>query len=114
MVVGLKESITCDQVISRNNNYHNYLNEHRGTDLIFYLSEGTLIREGWESFKLGRSLNFSAVKRGAHLKGAFIKAEAVFQIIMVMLPGLHMSHLNALMPGLNWSRTRFISHFKFV
>ena len=88
MTVGLKESITCDQVISRNNNYLNYLNERRGTDLIFYLSEGALIREGWGSFKLGHSLNFSIVKRGAHLKGAFIKVGAVFQIIMVMLPGL--------------------------
>ena len=46
MIVGLKESIPCDEVISRNNNYRNYLNEHRGTDLIFYLSEGVLIRGG--------------------------------------------------------------------
>ena len=76
MIVGLKESIPCDQIISRNNNYRNYLNERRGTHLIFYLSEGAPIREGKGggsgSFKPGRSLNFSDVKRGAHSKGAFI------------------------------------------
>ena len=73
MIVGLKESITCDQVISRNSNYRNYLNELQGTHLILNLSEGTLIQEGGEeSFKLGRSLNFSAVNRGAHSKGEFI------------------------------------------
>ena len=77
MIGGLKESIPCDQVISRNNNYRNYLNERRGTHLIFYLSEGALIWEGGGSFKPGRSLNFSAVKRGAHLKGAFIKVGKV-------------------------------------
>ena len=66
------------------------------------------------SFKPGCSLNVSAVKRGAHLKGAFIKAGALFQIITVMPPGLEMSYLDALMPGSNWSRTRFISHSKFV
>ena len=66
------------------------------------------------SFKPGCSLNFSSVKRGVHLKGAFIKARVLFQIIMVMLPGLDMSYLNASMPGLNCSRTRFISHSKFV
>ena len=115
MTVGLKESIPCDQVISRNNNYRNYLNERRSTDLIFYLLEGALIRERGEgSFKPGHSLNFSAVKRGAHLNGAFIKARALFQIITAMLPGLEMSYLNALMPGSNCSRTRFISHSKFV
>ena len=43
MIVGLKESIPCDQVISRNNNYRNYLNERRGTHLIFYLSEEALV-----------------------------------------------------------------------
>ena len=85
-----------------------------GADLIFYLSEGALIWEGWWSFKPGQSLNFSAVKRGAHLKGAFIKAGAIFQIIMVMLPGLKMSYLNAFMPVSNCSRTYFISHSKFV
>ena len=68
MIVGLKESIPCDQVISRNNNYCNYLNECWGTHLIFYLSEGALIREVGEwSFNPGRLLNFSAVKRGIHL-----------------------------------------------
>ena len=64
--------------------------------------------------KPGRSLNFSAVKRGAHLKGAFMKAGELFQIITVMLPDLEMSYLNTLMPGSNWSRTRFISHSKFI
>ena len=78
MIVGLKESIPCDQAISRNNNYRNFLNERWGTHLIFYLSEGAPIREretgggGGGSFKPGRSLNFLAVKRGAHSKGAFI------------------------------------------
>ena len=77
MIVGLKESIPCDQIIFRNNNYRNYLNERQGTDLIFYLSEGAPIREGWGrggegSFKQGCSLNFSSVKRDAHSKGAFI------------------------------------------
>ena len=58
-------------MIFRNNNHRNYLNERRGTHLVFYLSEGALIREGWgRSFKPGRSFNFSAVKRGAHSKGA--------------------------------------------
>ena len=46
MIVGLNESIPCDQVISRNNNYRNYPNERRGTHLIFYLLEGAFIREG--------------------------------------------------------------------
>ena len=112
MIVGLKESIPCDQVISRNNNYCNYLNERRGTDLIFCLSEGALLREGeegWGLFKSGCSLNFSAVKRGAHLKGAFIKARALFQIITVVLPDFEMSYLNALMPGSNWSRTFYFT-----
>ena len=74
MIVELKGSIPCDQLISRNNNYRNYLNERRDTHLIFYLSEGVVIREGGgeRSFKSGSSLNFSAVKRGAHLKEAFI------------------------------------------
>ena len=109
MIVGLKESIPCDQFISRNNNYRNYLNECRGTDLMFYLSEGALIREGRGSFKSGSSLNFSAVKRGAHLKGASIKAGVLFQIITVMLPGFEMSYLKALMPGSNWSRTFYFT-----
>ena len=118
MIVGLKESIPCDQAISGNNNYRNYLNERGGTDLIFYLSEGVLIRERereeWGSFKLRCSLNFLAVKTGAHLKGAFIKAGALFQIITVMLPGLEMSYLNTLMPRSNCSRGRFISHSKLI
>ena len=110
MTVGLKESIPCDQVISRNNNHRNYLNECRGTHFIFYLLEGSLFREtGRESFKPGQSLNFSPVKRGAQSKGAFIQARVNFQIIVVMLRGLEMSYLNALMPGLNCSRTHFIT-----
>ena len=60
MIVGLKESIPCDQVISRNN-YRNYLNERRGTHLIFYLSEGALIREGEDGAGGGGHLS-----RGAH------------------------------------------------
>ena len=71
-------------------------------------------RGAGESFKSGCSLNFSAVKRGAHSKGVFIQAEVLFQIITVMLPELEMSYLNVLMPGSNCSRTRFISHSKFV
>ena len=101
MIVGLKKSIPCDHVISRNNNYGNYLNERKDTHLIFYLSEWALIRSIdrsrdrdreterkrergvgglGRSFKPRRSLNFLAVKRGAHWKGA------LFQIITVMLP----------------------------
>ena len=52
--------------------------------------------------------------RGIHLKGAFIKAGALFQIISVMLLGLEMSYLNALMNGSSWSRTSFTSHSKFA
>ena len=37
------------------------------------------------SFKLGRSLKFSAVNRGAHSKGTFIYVKALFQIITVRL-----------------------------
>ena len=46
MIVKLKEPIPCNQVISRNNNYRNYLNERQGTHLIFYLSERAPIRGG--------------------------------------------------------------------
>ena len=40
---------------------------------------------GVSSFKPGRSLNFSAVKRGAHSKGVLIKTGVLFQIITVFL-----------------------------
>ena len=61
MIIGLKDSIPYDQVISRDNNYRNYLSERRDTHLIFYLSEKALIREGMEggreSFKGKRDTN---------------------------------------------------------
>ena len=74
MIVGLKESIPCDQVISRNNNYRTYLNERQGTHLIFYLSEGALTREGGGAvIWVGALIKFFSYKeersfeRGIHL-----------------------------------------------
>ena len=73
MVVGLKESIPYDPVISRNNNYHNYLNEHRGARLILYLSERALVREG--GGRGGRShlsralIKFFSCKEGHSFEG---------------------------------------------
>ena len=58
-----------------NGELHKGIIHSQGTDLIFYISERALIREG----------------------GAFMKAGELFQIITVMLPGLEMSYLNALM-----------------
>ena len=55
MIVGLKESIPYDPVISRKNNYRNYLNERQGTHLTFYLSEAALIREGARGCHLSQS-----------------------------------------------------------
>ena len=50
----------------------------------FQMSSPFLIWGG-PSFKLGRSLKFSAVNRGAHSKGTFIYVKALFQIITVRL-----------------------------
>ena len=116
MIIGLKDSILCDQVIFRNNNYRNYLNERRRNQLIFYLSEGALTRMGGGGgvIKAGPLIKFFSCRKGRSFEGAFILARALFQIITVMLPGLQISYLNALMPGSNCCKTHFISHSKFV
>ena len=62
----------------------NYLNERLCRNCKFPNECPFLgLRGGGCSFKPGHSLNFSAVKKGAHSKGAFIQAGVLFQIITV-------------------------------
>ena len=70
--------------------FTNYLNEHL-CRLCKFPNERTFPSLSGRSFKPGRSLSFSAVKRSTHSKGAFIQAGALLQIITVIdfKPVLH-------------------------
>ena len=118
MIVGLKGSIPCAQVISRNNNNRNYLNEQRRTHLIFYLSEGAVIRDGGEgggrSFKPGHSLNFFSCKEGRSFEGGIHLGRGAVSDNYGSAAWLRDELFECLDPRSNLSRTRFISHYKFV
>ena len=57
-------------------------------DIANFQMKAPFLVRGGRSFKPGRSLNFSTVKRGAHLKGKFISAGELFQIIALLLHNL--------------------------
>ena len=106
MIVGLKESIPCDQVISRNDK----LNERRGTHLIFYISEGAHILEK-EGSHISRALiKFFTCKEGRSFERGINLGRGAFSENY----GNAAWPLNVLMPESNCSRTRFISHSKLV